>query len=111
MKNLRKQIIVKLQFEAIHCWPTCDIDEVSFLRYPHRHVFYITIKKTVNHNDRDIEIIMFKKEILNHLASFKGNIDNWSCETLAEYLLNTFNACSVEVLEDNENGAIVTHEK
>ena len=110
MKNLNKQIIVKLQFEATHYWPACDIKEVDYLQYPHRHIFFIEIRKSVNHNDRDIEIIMFKKDVLNYLSSFEGNIKSWSCEDLAEHLLTKYNASSVEVLEDNENGAIVYNE-
>ena len=33
-----------------------------------------------------------------------------SCENIAENLYNKFLASSVEVLEDNENGAIITKE-
>lgn len=106
-------IIVKLQYEATHNWPKVaevlpDLPEIHFLQYPHRHIFHITMEKAVSHSDRDVEIILFKRQVLNHLQQeFNGELDNWSCEMLAEYLLGLFGCTSVEVLEDNENGAKV----
>ena len=106
-------IVVKLQYEATHNWPKVaevlpDLPEIHFLQYPHRHIFHITMEKTVTHSDRDVEIILFKREVLGHLhEEFYGDLKNWSCEMLAEHLLQTFNCYSVEVLEDNENGAKV----
>lgn len=108
MKNLRKEIVIKLQVEGIHKWGTCNLPEVSFLAYPHRHIFHITITKEVEHNDRDIEIIMFKRNVLKYLGKQPVMFDNKSCESIAEELLLEFNATSVVVLEDNENGAIVS---
>ena len=110
-----KKIVIKLQVEGIHCWPDCPIKEVSYLQNPHRHIFYIRIEREVEHNDRDIEIIEFKHlvtEYLEHLYwSFTYDcldFKTMSCEDIAENLLETFNAQLVEVLEDNENGAIIT---
>jgi hypothetical protein len=106
-------IIVKLQYEATHNWPKVaevlpDLPEIHFLQHPHRHIFHITMEKTVTHSDRDVEIILFKREVLSRLQEeFGGDLKNWSCEMLAEYLLKQFSCYSVEVLEDNENGAKV----
>lgn len=108
--KISKNIKIKLQFEAVHCWPTCNIKEVEYLRNLHRHIFYIEIQKRVKHNNRDIEIIMFKQKVLLYLGTLNGNLKDWSCEDLAEHLLNKYDAVSVEVLEDNENGAIVFYE-
>lgn len=108
MPILEKNIVIKLQVEGIHNWPTCNIPEVSFLCHPHRHIFHIKITKKVNHNERDIEIIMLKRQVLNYLGQQPVSFDNKSCESIAEELLIQFDATSVEVLEDNENGAIVT---
>jgi hypothetical protein len=102
-----KTIIVKYNFEAIHCWKECPIEEVSFLRTPHRHLFYVTAEKIVSHNERDIEIIMLKREMESYSKS-KYNYENESCETIAENLLNKFNLLSCQVLEDNENGAKIS---
>lgn len=99
-------IIVKTEFAAIHSWPECPIEEVSFLRNPHRHVFHIVLKKEVTHNDRDIEIIQLKNCIHEFLEQYRNkDMGRKSCEDLAEELITKFNAVYVSVLEDNENGA------
>lgn len=106
-------IIVKLQYEATHNWPKVaevlpDLPQIHFLQYLHRHIFHITMEKTVTHSDRDVEIILFKQEVLRYLRSaFNGEFNNWSCEMIAQHLLEEYECYSVEVLEDNENGAKV----
>ena len=106
-------IIVKLQYEALHNWPGVvdalpDFPEIHFLQYPHRHVFHFTLEKKVTHSDRDVEIILFKRDVLSFLQNtFNGNFEYRSCEMLAHLLLAQFDCSSVEVLEDNENGAKV----
>lgn len=110
---MKTSIVVKLQYEALHNWPGVvevlpHLPEIHFLQYPHRHIFHITLEKEVTHADRDIEIILFKREVLDYLqASFNGHLGHRSCEMLAEQLLKRFNCLSAEVLEDNENGAKV----
>lgn len=108
----KRKIIVKLEVEGIHQWAECPIKAVEFLRNPHRHIFHITCKKEVIGNDRDIEIIMFKRSILSYLHAMHGqgdivNFGNMSCEAIAEELCYKFNLSSCKVLEDNENGAKV----
>lgn len=110
-----KKIVIKLQVEGTHHWPNCDIKEVEFLKYPHRHIFYIRLEKEVTHNDRDVEIIKLKREVQDYLEReyfeldyFSCQFNSMSCEDIAEALLNEFDASLVEVLEDNENGAIIT---
>jgi hypothetical protein len=70
-------------------------------------MFYIEAHKEVSHNDREIEIIMLKRIVSEYLESFDGNFYAMSCEDIAEDLLNRFDFEFVQVLEDNENGAIV----
>lgn len=107
-------IVITLTFEGVHSWPKCPIESVSFLRYPHRHQFYVTCKKRVSHNDRDIEIICFKQTVLSWVKEqfqYQGvalDLGDTSCETLCEMLVNEFNLCYCSVLEDNENGAEIT---
>ena len=101
------QIIVKYQFPAIHCWENCNIKEVEYLKYPHRHLFYVEAIKNVTHDDRDIEIIMFKNKMEAYSKS-RTNYGSMSCEMIAQELLDIFNLDKCIVLEDNENGAIVT---
>ena len=110
---MKTNIIITLQVEGLHCWPDCTIKEVDFLRNQHRHLFYITCKKEVNHSDREIEIIQFKHRVFDYLASRYWNktcfqFKNMSCEQIAQELLRAFNLCYCSVLEDNENGAEVT---
>ena len=103
------EIVVRLQYEATHSWPECPIEAVKFLKDPHRHIFHIKAYKDVSHSDREIEIIIFKREIMFHLdMNFKGDFGTRSCEDIALYLINEFSLSSCEVLEDGENGARVT---
>lgn len=96
-------------FEGIHCWPDCPFDEVSYLRSPHRHVFYIRAHKNVFHDDRDIEFIMLKHEIERYLKTQypDGQLGAKSCEMLGRELMERFDLCQIDVSEDNENGAII----
>ena len=111
-----KSIIVNLQFEGIHNWPSAinELPKVGFLSENHRHIFCVTVKKQVSHSDRDVEIIMFKRDILKYLKETYYNFDyeihmlgSKSCEMIAEEILTKFDCSSVAVLEDNENGAII----
>lgn len=109
-------IIVNLQIEAFHNWPAAKevFPEVGFLAERHRHIFHICCKKEVDHDDRDVEIILFKRTVLEYLYDEyvrKGSViqvcelGSTSCEMLARELLERFKLEYCSVLEDNENGA------
>lgn len=107
-------IIINTQVEGIHYWPECNIKEVEFLKYPHRHIFHICCKKEVTHDDRDIEIINLKRQVEDYLYEcysspiITGKVHEFgarSCEMLAKELLIEFDLNYCSVLEDNENGA------
>lgn len=111
---MKTTIIVKLQYEALHNWPGVvealpDQTWIQLaLKNLHRHLFYITLEKQVTHSDRDVEIILFKQSVQKYLEEKygrPGELGSMSCEQLSEELLNKFECESVEVLEDNENGA------
>ena len=105
---MQVNIIVNLFYEATHKWPDCNLDEVSFLKNEHRHIFHITAHKEVNHTNRETEIILFKRNILNYLNSvYRNNFGGMSCEDIAIKLLNEFSLSKCVVLEDGENGAEV----
>lgn len=111
---MKTNIIVSLQFQAVHKWENCNLKKVNYLKYTHRHIFYMTCKKEVNHDDRKIEIIMLKNSILKYLndkyydETFgMGNFKNQSCEMIAKEILQYFNLNYCKVLEDNENGGEV----
>lgn len=114
----KTNVVVKLQFEGIHCWPQVvehpELEPVHFLAALHRHIFHVTAKKWVSHADRDVEIIMLKRNIQEYLHRryFTENanahfLKNASCEMIAEELLKYFGLEYCEVLEDGENGAEV----
>lgn len=115
--SIKKTIVVSLQVEWLHKWEWCHIKEVSFLKNSHRHIFWIKAYKEVCHNDRDVEIIMFKRKIIQFLNSKyykKANtldFGNMSCEMIAEKLIRMFDLTCCEVLEDNENWALLYNNK
>ena len=80
----------------------------------HRHKWFITAKKKVNHDDRDVEFIMFKRDIIDYLREEYFNsltrtheFGSRSCEMLAKEIMEAFDCVYVSVFEDNENGAEV----
>lgn len=117
MSQTKKVVFCTLQFEAVHCWPNCHIEDVSFLRVKHRHMFHVKAFAEVNHDDRDVEFIWLKRMISEWIQrkyqkTEFGYLDlgPTSCETIATDIMNQFGLVRVEVNEDNENGAIVWKE-
>lgn len=113
-------ITVKNQFEGVHKYADAP-EEVKFLRNDHRHIFVITSKIEVFHEDRELEFIMVKHLINNFLKEriFDNvwHMDTLSCEQVALMIYNLLKEkygferkISVEVSEDNENSAIVEEE-
>lgn len=106
-------IVVKTTFEATHHWPECPIEEVAFLRHPHRHIFHTTVKWLVSHTDRDKEFIVQKRLLEDYItqAYARRFLGRKSCEDICMEILTTFpDAAFVSVHEDNENGAEVHNE-
>ena len=73
-ESAERKIWVTFQREGIHKYPaaltdpmlaTGDEYDVSFLGYPHRHIFHFRVWIDVFHNDRDIEFIQFKRWLLS----------------------------------------------
>jgi hypothetical protein len=112
-------IEVTFQREGIHKYPAALEDPklvtVSFLGYPHRHIFHFRIRVSVTHNDRDIEFIMFKRELEALYNDSLFLLDYKSCEMIAEdlieYISRTYPGRYIEVgvSEDGENGAILKY--
>lgn len=102
---------VKLTVEGFHRFPLAVKmfgNEVSFLQERHRHNFQIVAKKKVSHDDRDVEFILFKRELENYIKRNYGTpaeFNDMSCEAIARDLLEAYDLeyCSVD--EDNENFA------
>lgn len=109
-------IIVRNQHELIHSWPDASGD-VSYLKFPHRHMLHIETEIEVTHDDRELEFITVQREISSLLANYKFPI-NISCEQIAtlicdfiakKYGKNRYITCAV--FEDNENGAKVYYKE
>ena len=137
--KVNRSIWVTFRKEGIHKYPaalddpklkTNDWDDVSFLGYPHRHIFHFRVRIEVFHDDRDIEFIQFKRW-LERLYSGAGTdngtnnqgsegqsstdsevllLDYKSCEMIADELASEINFkypgrwLKISVAEDNENG-------
>lgn len=107
-------IIVNLQVEGCHNFPQAAqfFPKVNFLEHRHRHIFTIEAKKEVTHDDRDVEFILYKREIIDYLnrmyySEVSGLLEFGprSCEMLAKELYNHFELSYCKVMEDGENGA------
>lgn len=126
-KVAQRQIWVTFRREGIHKYPaaltdpaltTGDNYDVSFLGYPHRHIFHFRVWIDVFHNDRDVEFIQFKRwlEALYHSDQATLSLDYKSCEMIADDLyLQIANrypgrAVWIEVAEDGENGCLIKYE-
>ena len=114
--NTKTIVIVKLSVDGMHNFPKAAelFPEVAFLADRHRHMFHFTAAKQVFHDDRDVEFIMFKRDILNYLTNQYSDshmrtmeFGSQSCEMLAREILERFDCEWVEVWEDQENGARV----
>ena len=107
----KKYIWVTFQREGIHCYPAAP-DGVEFLKHPHRHMFHFRVMLEVFHNDRDVEFILFKRELEQLYSESILQLDHKSCEMMAEDLYEYIDANGyenrdvvIEVSEDGENGA------
>ncbi len=88
---------------------------MSFLGFPHRHIFHFKVWIEVFHDDRDIEFIQFKRWLERLYANTEGGpevleLDHKSCEMIADDLATEIQIkypgryIKISVAEDNENG-------
>lgn len=109
-------IIVTFRVEGFHQWKDAKkySDEVEFLSNQHRHVFHFKMWKSVEEDDREIEIILFKRKAIKTIKDEWGipaQFGNLSCEQIGKILVEKLELDSCEVLEDGENGALVWRER
>lgn len=117
MNELKTFIGIRFDVEGFHKYPDASKnhgDRVKFLEQPHRHIFKFNCKKRVNHDNRDEEFILLKREALEYINRtypiFETRVYDFgslSCEMIATRLLKQFDFDSVEVSEDGENYAVV----
>jgi len=119
-----KMIWVTFQKEGMHKYPaaltdsnlaTGDEYDVSFLGYPHRHIFHFKVWISVTHDDRDIEFIQFKRWLLNLYKDATLSLDFKSCEMMSGDLYDAISKkypnreVWIEVSEDGENGSFIKY--
>ena len=113
MKN-NKRIFVTFQKEGLHKRPDAiDHPGVEFLANEHRHMFHFRVDLQVFHDDREVEFILFKRELESLYAEGALQLNYKSCEMMAdelgEYIEENYPGrhFSIEVSEDGENGCLV----
>jgi len=122
----KRMIWVTFQKEGIHKYPaaaedpalkTGDNYDVSFLGFPHRHIFHFNVAIQVFHNDRDIEFIQFKRWLEGMYSSAQNvlSLDYKSCEMISDDLYDKIadrypgRDIEITVSEDGENGATISY--
>ena len=124
MQKLSNEIWVTWQKEGIHKYPaalddpklaTGGWDDVSYLGYPHRHMFQFRVGIQVFHEDRDIEFIQFSRWCQRLYDNGVLELDYHSCEMISDELASKINdrypgrEITIEVSEDGENGSIARY--
>ena len=119
--KISREITVVTDFIGLHKWEDCPYEEVSFLRSPHRHRFYVRATLPVNHNERDREFFMVQKDLIRYTALLANPLSipegtGMSCESMASTLCKWFMReyelpwVKVSVSEDDENSATIKYE-
>jgi hypothetical protein len=126
-QHAARKIWVTFRKEGIHCYPAASQDpqlatgdqfDVSFLGYPHRHIFHFRVWIDVFHNDRDVEFIQFKRWLEQLYSGNQGvlSLDYKSCEMIADDLYDQIvqkypgRVVWIEIAEDGENGCFIKYE-
>lgn len=82
--NVKKFVCVSFEKEGTHFYKEAGTDpelaEVSYLQYPHRHMFKFVVKISVTDNNRELEFIKVKHRCLKYFADDFIDIDYKSCE-------------------------------
>jgi hypothetical protein len=117
-----RMIYVTFQREGIHAYPAAATDpalatgdeyDVSFLGYPHRHIFEFQVWISVTHNDRDVEFLQAKRWLEKLYDQKTLQLNYRSCEMISEELYEKIidkwpgREIWIEVSEDGENGCIL----
>jgi len=115
---------IRFTIDGIHNYPTIQ-EGHTYLKHPHRHVFYFEVSVQQFHNNRDIEYLAFKAQLLKNVKAqyntYTGVDDlvdfgSSSCEDIAFVVLQEVNklypempkrVVQISVFEDNENGCVI----
>lgn len=107
---MKKRVVTHNAIEGYHHYPDPP-KEVSFLKYPHRHLFDIRCQFAVVDSNREIEIFIQQAAIemmIKKHFGYPAEFDDMSCEMICEWILEQFDECvEVQVLEDGYGGAVI----
>lgn len=121
--KVKTEVVVKHSFAGIHNWADCHIENVDFLKHPHRHIFHVTVKVPVTHDNRETEFFVLKNALDTAILNlYKSENDvgcfllgSRSCEMIAKEIIAWLSSCKnapkamfCSVFEDDENGAEVS---
>ena len=117
MKMTSKQRIwVTFQKEGLHKWPDATQHPgVEFLANEHRHMFHFRVDLEVWHDDREVEFILFKRELAGLYEQGTLQLDYKSCEMMADELAEYIKLhypgrdFKIEISEDGENGCVAEY--
>ena len=119
-RHKKPRIKVHHSILGTHNWPSAEavFPEVGFLKNEHHHDFHIWAECDVSHQDREIEFLLLRIEIMKILEDYPGKyikkFGHRSCEMIAETIKNKLQATygkrnwKVSVFEDKIQGAVVT---
>jgi hypothetical protein len=124
MRKITAMVVTaKFEVEGFHNWPEAP-DGLIFLRTQHRHMFHVEVAVEVTEVNRQVEIILLRKQAERVFKSLAKSLANGvgidfgsrSCEMLASELgliliEQDLAVAAVSVLEDGENGATVYFEQ
>lgn len=114
---LKQHIEIVTTFEALHMWPGCPYEEVSFLRNLHRHMVYVTVRVETG-SDREIEFFRFKMLVDSLIEKLYGrdlikDLGSKSMESIGLDLLEALksqgflSSMVISVSEDNQVGSVL----
>jgi hypothetical protein len=116
-KQETSMIWVTFRREGIHCYPEAatnhNLNDVAFLAHPHRHMFHFKVWIEVQHDDREIEFIQFKRWLEGLYSTSTIELNHKSCEMLARELYEQISyrypnrETWIKVSEDGENGCLL----
>lgn len=113
----KSRINVKVDVLGTHNWPDA-FNVVEFLKHEHHHQFNITVECDVEHNNREIEFILLRMDILDFVY-YNYKTDRWivkfgsmSCEMIANDIKEHMEfkykrKFKVSVYEDNVQGGVI----
>jgi len=119
---MNRWIKIITDFEGLHCWGSCDIETVGFLKNPHRHKIYVTVFTEVNPiKDRCIEFFCFKREVDLIIDKLYGieklkNLGQRSMETISDEIHTELSKLypnrrfKIEVSEDGQVGSFTEYD-